>query len=388
MSRPSRAGTVRRRVAALALGALVSGVLVQLCGPAASAETPQQQATALAAKVRQLQAAAEQATEAYDEAQGTLTQVTAQRFAAEQAVATAQAADAQTVQESDASVRDLYELGGPAVLYTSVLANGGDPALVQTRLIAAQNILGSDKRAAAAAGAHAQRTLVAQQRAEALANEQLGLEAQVAARSQQIQDDLATTQQLLSTANAQVVALEQAAQARQQAADHAEFLQQLAMAQAGQGQYAAQLADAPPASSPAAAIALAAAKALSGHPYLWGGTGPVGYDCSGMTGAAYAAAGIHLPRTAAQQYDSGPHVPLADLEPGDLLFWATDPSDPTTIHHVAIYAGDGLMVSADHTGDVVRLQPVWWDGYAGATRPAAAQAAAVGGPRWVAGTGD
>jgi cell wall-associated NlpC family hydrolase len=383
----TRAGRIRRRGAVIALGALVGGLLLQLAGPAASAETPQQQATALAAKVQQLQAAAEEATEAYDQEQGRLGQVTAQRFAAEAAVTTAQAADAQTIQADDTSVRDLYELGGPAVLYTSVLAHGGDPSVVQSRLIAAQNILGDDRKAAAAAGAHAQRALVAQQRAEALADEQLALEAQVTARSQQIQLDLGQTQQLLATADAQVAVLEQAAQARQQAADHAEFLQQLAMAQAGEGQYAAQLAGAAPASSPAAATALAAAEALEGHPYQWGGTGPIGYDCSGMTGAAYAAAGIHLPRTAAQQYLSGPHVPLADLEPGDLLFWAFDPADPATIHHTAIYAGNGLMVSADHTGDTVRLQPVWWDGYAGATRPDATQAATVGGPQWVAGTG-
>ena len=132
-------------------------MLFQLCGPAASADTPQQQAAALAAKVRQLQAAAEQATEAYDQAEGRLGQVTAQRFAAEQAVTTAQAADAQTVQAGDESVRSLYELGGPAVLYTTVLSNGGDLNLVQSRLIAAQNILGADQKAVASASAHAQR---------------------------------------------------------------------------------------------------------------------------------------------------------------------------------------------------------------------------------------
>lgn len=135
----------------------------------------------------------------------------------------------------------------------------------------------------------------------------------------------------------------------------------------GAGGYATQRATAPPASSTVAATALAAAKALSGHPYQWGGTGPVGYDCSGMTGAAYAAAGIHLPRTVAQQYQSGPHVPLADLPPGELLFWASNPADPATIEHDAMYAGNGLMMSANHTGDVTRLQPVWWNGYAGAT---------------------
>ena len=64
-------------------------------------------------------------------------------------------------------------------------------------------------------------------------------------------------------------------------------------------------------------------------------------------------------------------IPLADLQPGDLLFWASNASDPATIHHVALYAGDGLMVAAPHTGDVVKIQPIYLDGYIGAVRPGA-----------------
>jgi cell wall-associated NlpC family hydrolase len=63
------------------------------------------------------------------------------------------------------------------------------------------------------------------------------------------------------------------------------------------------------------------------------------------------------------------HVDLGQLQPGDLLFWATDVNDPATIHHVALYAGNGLMVAAPHTGDVVRVQQVYLDGYIGAVRP-------------------
>lgn len=135
-----------------------------------------------------------------------------------------------------------------------------------------------------------------------------------------------------------------------------------------------------------AARALQAILRHLGSPYLWGGTGPTQFDCSGLTGAAYAAAGVLLPRTAAQQYLAGIHPALADLRPGDLLFWADDPSDPATIHHVAMYAGGDLMVSTDHTGDVARIQPIWADGFAGATRPVPALADAVGGPFWTPGT--
>jgi cell wall-associated NlpC family hydrolase len=358
-----------RRTAALAAAALAAGGLMALAAPTAVAETPQQRAAALAAAVRSLQARAEVASEAYDQAQSQLVVVTAQRFAAERAVTTAQTQVQASAAADQSTVSGLYELGGPAVLYTSVLTSGGDPDTVQTGLIAAQRVLGADRQAMTAAGAQSDAAVIAQQHAEALATEQLTLEGAAADAQQQVLQDLAHTQQLLSSADAQVAAIEQADELQVEANDHAEFLRQQALAQAGDGPYASQLAGAPPASSPVAAAALAAAEALEGHPYLWGGTGPIGYDCSGTTQAAYAVAGVHLPRTAAEQYGSGPHVPLAYLEPGDLLFWATDPSDPTTIHHVAIYAGNGLMVSADHTGDTVRLQPVWWDGYAGATRP-------------------
>jgi cell wall-associated NlpC family hydrolase len=79
---------------------------------------------------------------------------------------------------------------------------------------------------------------------------------------------------------------------------------------------------------------------------------------------------VYLPRTAAEQYLAVPtKVPLGELEPGDLLFWATDLSNPATIHHVAIYVGNGQMLAAPHTGTTVRIQPVYLDGYFGAVRP-------------------
>ncbi len=61
---------------------------------------------------------------------------------------------------------------------------------------------------------------------------------------------------------------------------------------------------------------------------MWGATGPDSYDCSGLTGAAYRAAGVALPRTSRQQWYAGPHVELGALAPGDLLFWAYDTETP------------------------------------------------------------
>lgn len=95
-----------------------------------------------------------------------------------------------------------------------------------------------------------------------------------------------------------------------------------------------------------------------GKPYVWGAVGPDSFDCSGFTGYAYAAAGIALPRTAAQQYLAGSHPGLAQLLPGDLLFWATTFNQASSIDHMAMYLGNGLMIVAPHTGDVVKIQRV------------------------------
>jgi cell wall-associated NlpC family hydrolase len=119
----------------------------------------------------------------------------------------------------------------------------------------------------------------------------------------------------------------------------------------------------------AAEQALSFALDQLGKPYVWGAEGPDTYDCSGLTMAAYESAGYQLPRTAADQAMVGTPVAVADLLPGDLLFYATNPSDLSTVHHVVMYAGAGMIVHAPHQGDVVRVGPMWLgEEYAGAVR--------------------
>ena len=110
-----------------------------------------------------------------------------------------------------------------------------------------------------------------------------------------------------------------------------------------------------PAPNRAAQIAVDTALAQQGKPYVWGGTGPGGYDCSGLTWSAYRAAGVQLPRTSRAQSTAGVSVPWYAMQPGDLIFFY----DP--VGHVGMALGNGLMVHSSTYGEpvsVVRVDSV------------------------------
>jgi cell wall-associated NlpC family hydrolase len=120
---------------------------------------------------------------------------------------------------------------------------------------------------------------------------------------------------------------------------------------------------------PQLTAALRAAESRRGLPYTWGATGPAAFDCSGLVQWAFAQAGVSMPRVAADQARAGPAVPVSQLQPGDLLFYHTDPTDPGYISHVAIYLGNGWMIQAPQPGmDVQVVQADFSSQYAGAIR--------------------
>jgi peptidoglycan DL-endopeptidase CwlO len=102
---------------------------------------------------------------------------------------------------------------------------------------------------------------------------------------------------------------------------------------------------------------LAAGERYLGVPYKWGGTDPAtGFDCSGFVQRAFADVGVSLPRVSVDQARQGTAVPSMDqARPGDLVFWNGDGSRP---NHIGIYAGEGRMLVAPRTGDVVRYQDI------------------------------
>ena len=120
----------------------------------------------------------------------------------------------------------------------------------------------------------------------------------------------------------------------------------------------------PPAPATIATRAVRDALALRGAPYVYAGSTPAGFDCSGFTSYVYGQLGIPLAHSSYDQWYAGQHIPRRDLQPGDIVFFAG-------LGHVGIYIGGGQFIHAPHTGTVVQISSMsgWYAAtYVGARR--------------------
>jgi cell wall-associated NlpC family hydrolase len=212
------------------------------------------------------------------------------------------------------------------------------------------------KRQADSATATAQRLLEqARQQRDALATQRTQVSAQVA-KYKKLLNKLTEAQRRAFLAQQSHAASVRQAQAAARAAVHPVQ----SAPQAGRATGAPSATGVPGQAQTALNFALAQV----GKPYVWGAAGPGSYDCSGLTMASYAAAGISLPHSSLMQYNYGTHVSYDQLQPGDLVFFYQP------IGHVAMYIGHGMLVSAPQTGENVMVVPLQYfmRDFAGATR--------------------
>lgn len=357
---------VWRVVAAVAVGVLVTSTL----GVPAQAEpdlvSARAEAKQLTTQVKALEIKTEIAAEKYNALNDRLQQTVNKLVLAERSLDAAKARSAGTRQVASERVRALYIAGGSAALYATVLDSGSIKDVID-RVGAVDALVSGDRVRTEASVRTVNRATKARKQIGKLARQRTRLQ-QAADRARvDVQRLLNERSERLRDANATVLrlAVEYERQQETLAAERARRqFESLNLLNTG-----TLSGDEGPMGTPWSAGAILAARSQIGEPYLWGGTGPDAWDCSGLVRWAYTQTGIFLPRTSRQQWNAGDKVALKDLRAGDLLFWAYDTSDPKTIHHVAMYVGSGRMVEAPRTGLEVREIPVYLDGYIGAVRP-------------------
>lgn len=377
-----------RGIVAAGLGMATLGGLLGAVPAVASPQltSAQDRATQLRHTVDDLRVRTEQAAESYDAAAAGLAAAVTEHGLADRQLTQAHADAAAGRNTMAARVRSLYVSGGPTALYASVLASH-DLSDVFSRFRSVRAVAEGDQAVVDRADAALTHSGQVESSLADAADRQNRLERAAAAAAAQVGQLLEQEAGVQAGADADVVRIAEADRKAEQEAAERAFQAQLTAAQATAAQAARLAAQAAatadigsgsqpgvgvaPAATEVGRAALAEAVRQIGKPYVWGAVGADSFDCSGLTQWAYARAGVGLPRVAAEQWYAGAHISLGDLAAGDLLFWATDPANPATIHHVAIYAGNGQMVAAPHSGALVQLQPVYLAGYIGAVRPSA-----------------
>ncbi|MGI4896547.1 MAG: C40 family peptidase [Janthinobacterium lividum] len=373
----------------LAAALLVPTSTVAFADPTTTTTTSQSlqvRAQALRSQVEDLRLRQSIATEDYDTSASEVTQAISAEVAAQASLNSARGTSRSTRTDATRRVRSLYIDGAGAQLrgrLNTVLAVGDLDDLTRAVEAAhvARSVVTDDTSTLTAADDAARTASEAETRLVQVREQKTTAQAAAAEARTQVTQALAEQQALLAAADTAVV--QAVAREEEEARQAALATAAAAAARAGVADRAAggalavtgsadgvSVADAIAGASSTAQAAIAAAGTRRGLDYVWGATGPTTFDCSGLTQWAYAQAGVSIPRTSRQQFAGLPKVSLDALQPGDLVFYASG-SDPSSIHHVALYLGGGKVLHAPHTGDVVREAGVVMPGLYGAVRPGA-----------------
>jgi cell wall-associated NlpC family hydrolase len=329
-----------------------AGVLSVL--PGSSSADPRPTLAQVEARVNALNDKVDVAVEQYAQAKIELAAASRRSAVAQARVRAAQAKLDAVKRRMSAVAAAAYRSGGAdqfvQLVSTSTPQTFLDRAASLDRIAAGQRA----QLAAAATARHRLASVQAEAAHEKAA--QAAVAKAMATQQAAIKSALAEQQRLLSSLKAEELRKLRAAQAAAKAR----------AAAAARAASRSRSYDVPTYNGPAsgrAGVAVKAAYAQLGKPYQWGASGPNSFDCSGLTMWSWGKAGVSLPHSSQAQYGSGPHVSRGDLQPGDLVFFGSP------IHHVGIYIGGGRMISAPHTGDVVKIQDAFRSDYTGAVRP-------------------
>ncbi|MFE6038904.1 NlpC/P60 family protein [Streptomyces sp. NPDC056452] len=361
----------------LTTAALASVTLLSTQSATAAPAEPKPSIEEVQKKVDDLYRQAGTATQEYNKAKAASTQQRSKVDALLEAAAKRADKLNETRRELGNYAAAQYRSGAIAPTATFFLADDPQSYFDQDQLMARM----TSQQQKAVADFRTQQSEAATKRVEATKSLQTLTESQTTLRTskQQVQNKLAEARTLLSELTAEEKARlaelerKKEAEARRKAEELAR--QQAAAAKAEADRAAAEEAskgeaDTGTGTGSDSSYASKADKVLAfardqiGKPYVWGATGPSSYDCSGLTQAAWKAAGVDLPRTTWDQVEVGTRVATADLKPGDLVFFYDD------ISHVGIYKGDGMMIHAPKPGANVREESIYYMPIYGSVRPA------------------
>jgi cell wall-associated NlpC family hydrolase len=316
--------------------------LVSLVGPLSVGHAaPQLTISQAQARIEALNTQAEKITESYNAAREKLTTLKRQQGVAARQLAGDQRRLAAVRSRIAVTADATYRSGG---LGQFVLGAATDPQSFLDQAALLDALSRSQAQQFATANAAGLAVQVAQTAYKARAESVRQTLGQITAQRRHIEA-------LLSQARSVLNSLQAAARARLAAAQAAQAARQTSLRSSYNGPASGQ-----------AAVAVRFAYAQLGKPYVYGAAGPNSYDCSGLTMAAWGAAGVGLPHNAAMQQSQVRTVSSADAQPGDLVFFGNP------AYHVGIYIGGGRMIAAPHTGTVVQIEAVY-SGVSGYGRP-------------------